>query len=240
MYMVVLIAVIGTLLKALMPAVPSTIERTKLDNKNAYINDCVVDEIGYSDRPASLSSGMREFFEDTGVQPYVYFKAYDSSLTSDAAQQAWAEQYYESNFDRTDIFLLVYFANPDVWDFEGYWVYVNGAQSSSIMDAEAMDIFWSYLDRFWSTDMSVDDILVSSFQKTGDVIMKVTTSYKDVLKYVVIFFIVVAVGVIVILLVKEKSRRAKEKAEETERILNTPLERMQSTTDSTTDKYLGD
>ena len=171
-------------------------------------------------------SRLKDFYEETGVQPYIMLLDYIPGVDSDSQKEEYARQLYEENIDNESTFLYVYFAkeNESESDDPGYMCYVNGIQVSSVMDAEALDIFWAYLDKYWYTDMSTDDMFVKIFNSTADTIMTKSTTSKDVAKYVLI---VVAAGVVVfgvVKVVKLKHKRAKEEAEETERILNTPME----------------
>jgi heme/copper-type cytochrome/quinol oxidase subunit 2 len=66
--------------------------------------------------------------------------------------------------------------------------------------------------------------------------MKVSTTSKDILKWVIIAVVVIAVGVILIRMVKLRNQRAKEKVEEDQKILNTPINDLAK--DDLEDKYL--
>lgn len=203
----------------------STIERTKLETNNAYINDCIVDEINWFNNTSSTSRDIKYFYDKTGVQPYIILRDYDATLTTDSEKDAWAINYYEENFEgREDVFLFVYFAEEDVDNDVGYMSYANGYQVSSVMDSEAVEIFWNYIDRYWYTNMSTDDMFTSVFNDTADRIMKTTTTWADVSMWVVIGVVVIGAGVIVIVLVNKKFKRDKEKAAEDQRILETPLD----------------
>jgi hypothetical protein len=114
--------------------------------------------------------------------------------------------------------------------------YANGKQTSSVMDSEAVEIFWNNIDKYWYSDASTDDLFVNAFNDTADTIMHVSTTGKDILKWVLIVIAIVAVGAIIINLVKQKNKRAKEKAEEDQRILNTPIHDIAK--DNLEDKYL--
>ena len=204
----------------------SSYNREKLDSGNGYINDCIYDELGWFDNVSRTESRLKDFYEETGVQPYIMLLDYIPGVDSDSQKEEYARQLYEKNIDNESTFLYVYFAkeNESESDDPGYMCYVNGIQVSSVMDAEALDIFWAYLDKYWYTDMSTDDMFVKIFNSTADTIMTKSTTSKDVAKYVLI---VVAAGVVVfgvVKVVKLKHKRAKEEAEETERILNTPME----------------
>jgi hypothetical protein len=214
----------------------STIVREKLDTDDAYINDCVVDELGWFDNVSKTESRLKSFWEETGIQPYIILKDYDASLTTDSQKEQWAKDYYDANFDTENIFLFVYFAEEDVEGEVGYMAYANGRQTSSVMDSEAVEIFWNNIDKYWYSDASTDDMFVNAFNDTAETIMHVSTTGKDIFKWLLIVAAIIIVGVIVINLVKEKNRRAKEKAEEDQKILNTPIHDVAK--DNLEEKYL--
>lgn len=201
----------------------STIVREKLDTGNAYINDCVIDELGWFDSVSKTASKLKEFWEETGVQPYIILKAYDAGLDSDSAKEQWAIDYYDENFDTENIFLFVYFAEEDTDNDVGYMAYANGYQTSAVMDSEAIEIFWNYIDKYWYTNLSTDDVFINAFNDTANTIMHVSTTGKDIVKWALIVVAIVAAGIIIISLVNKKHKRAREKAEEDQRILNTPI-----------------
>lgn len=214
----------------------STIVRDKLETNNAYINDCIVDELGWFDNVSKTESRLKNFWEETGVQPYIILRDYDADLSTDSEKEQWAEDYYEENFDTENIFLFVYFAEKDTDNDVGYMAYVDGKQTLSVMDSEAVEIFWGNIDKYWYTDLSTDDVFVNAFNDTANTIMHVATTGKDIMKWVLIVVAIIIVGVIVINLVKQKIQRAKEEAEEAQKILNTPINDMAN--DNLEDKYL--
>ncbi len=216
----------------------STIERNKLDSGNAFINDCVIDELGWVDNVSKTEAQLEDFWEDTGVQPYVILKNYDSSLSTDAEKEEWAIDYYEANFDRQDIFLYVYYADEDTDNVEGYNAYAMGVQVGSVMDSEAVEIFWNNLDKYWYSNASMDEVIYKTFQDTGNTIMKVSTTSRDIFKWILIIIAIVMIGIYVTRTLKLKNQRAKEKAAEDEKILNTPINDLAG--DDLINKYLHD
>ena len=210
----------------------SSYNREKLNTGNGYINDCIYDELGWFDNESRTESRLKDFYNETGVQPYIVLLDYDTYSgkgTSDDDKYNYALDYYENNITNESTFLYVYFAEQyeDEYSDPGYMCYINGTQVSSVMDSEAVDIFWAYLDKYWSdSSLSTDDLFVKTFDSTANRIMTKTTTSNDVKKYVLI---AVAAGVVVfgvVKVVKLKHKRAKEEAEETERILNTPMENL--------------
>lgn len=201
----------------------STIVRSKLNSVSGFDNKCVIDELNWIDNVSKTESRLKEFFNQTGVQPYILLRDYDAALTTDSEKEAWAADYYEEYIKREDAFLFVYFAEEDTDNDVGYMVYVNGLMTSSVMDSEAVDIFWNNIDRYWYTDMSTDDVLVSAFVNTGKTIMKVPTNGWDVLKVFLIIAGIIVILIFVIIIIIIKAQRAKEKAKEDQRILETDI-----------------
>lgn len=214
----------------------STINREKIENPVAYDNNCIKDELGYIENKSKLSKNLKNFYNETGIQPYIYLKSYDESLTSDQQKDEYAQKWYEENIDNEDTFLLVYYEDLNQNEI-GYMSYVNGKQVTSIMDSEAIEIFWNYIDRYWSdSSLSTVDVFTKAYDSTAKTIMKRSTTSKDIIKIgLIIIGIVLIIGGIIYIL-RMKYKRDKEKAKETIEILNTPLDK----SDELRDKYLNE
>lgn len=199
--------------------VQSTIQREKLSNPNAWVSNCVVDELGWVGSRSKMEKGMKQFYDKTGVQPYVVLTYETADLSTSAAREAWAQQYFDENC-ATSGFLYVYFetSNPNMKGPDVVWW---GSAASAVLDNEAVDIFLNYLDSYWET-WDADDtsgMFGQIYSKTADTIMKVSTTGKDVMKYAIIAVIVIAIGVFAIVLFNKKRKAERERADETERIL---------------------
>lgn len=202
----------------------STYDREALTN-TSFNNNCVIDELGWISNVSSVEKQLQNFFNETGVQPYVYFKEYDASLTTDAEKDAFAEDWYENNIDNEYTFLWIYFADENAEDVVGYMCYVNGYQVSSVMDSEAVDIFWAYIDSYWYSNLDTDDMIVKIFDSTAERIMQHTTTTNEIILWIVCIVRAIIVVIIIIYIMKLRRRHEKERNEETERILNTPLDK---------------
>ena len=113
----------------------------------------------------------------------------------------------------------------------GYMSYANGEMVNPVMDSEAVDIFWDNIDRYWFTDYSTDEVFIRTFNDTANTIMadvNAKTNLKTAVTKlaIVVLVVIVIIIVLIILLVwwSKKKQREKEEAEETERILNTPMD----------------
>lgn len=212
----------------------STINREKLTNTVPYDNNCIIDELGYIENQSKLAKNLQYFYNETGIQPFIYLKQYDASLTSDSDKNNYALNWYDQNIDNECTFLFVYYGEANE-DEIGYMSYVNGKQVTSIMDSEAIEIFWNYIDRYWTDgSLTTVEMFTKTFDSTANVIMDKSTTTKDIIKIgLIIGGVVLVVGGIVYI-IKLKFQRDKEKAQETIDILNTPLDK----SDELRDKYL--
>ena len=216
--------------------VTSTINREKIENPVAYDNNCIRDELGYVENTSKLSKNLKNFYNKTGIQPYIYLKSYDETLTSDSQKDNYAQNWYEQNIDNEDTFLFVYYEDQNPNEI-GYMAYVNGKQVTSVMDSEAVNIFWNYIDRYWTDDsLSTVEVFTKTFNSTANTIMEKSTTSNDIIKIIcIIVGIVIVIGGIIYIL-RMKFKRDKEKAKETVEILKTPLDK----SDELRDKYLNE
>lgn len=216
--------------------VTSTINREKIENPIPYDNNCIKDELGYVENTSKLSKNLKNFYNKTGIQPYIYLKSYDETLTSDSQKDNYAQNWYEQNIDNEDTFLFVYYEDQDPNEI-GYMAYVNGKQVTSVMDSEAVNIFGNYIDRYWTDNsLSTVEVFTKTFNSTANTIMEKSTTSNDIIKIIcIIVGIVIVIGGIIYIL-RMKFKRDKEKAKETVEILKTPLDK----SDELRDKYLNE
>lgn len=158
-----------------LPVLVTSVEREKLQTSNAYVTDCIIDNVGWFDDEADTEERLQYFWNKTGVQPVIYIKEYDSNITTEDEKAEWAESYYENNCtDNT--FLYVYFDedNHSVYYDEtvGYMYVVSSDSVAGVMDDEAVEIFWNYIDYFWAdASLSTDEVFARTFEATAKLIM---------------------------------------------------------------------
>ena len=132
----------------------------------------------------------------------------------------------------------MYFAEPN--DEIGYMNHVVSAKAGEVMDDEAIDIFYKYLDSDW-VNWDADDtdgMFVDIFTRTANDIMKKHTTGKDLVKIILIIVAVAVAGFVIVMVITTKRKAEAEKAEETERILNAgPHTYGTSESDKLTEKY---
>ena len=212
----------------------STVERTKISTANngqeeGYYTDVDGDWIK---NPSKLEAGLKQFFKDTGVQPYVYILP-NGQTTSTSELGQMAEQLYGELFDDETHFLLVFCDNGQGGYNCGYCV---GSEAKTVMDPEAIQILGDYLDRYYN-DMSLseEEIFSKAFADTGTRIMKVEQSP---VPWIVGGVVVVVIAGVVVFLVKKRSDAKEAERKHKEAVLNTPLEKFGDTdVDNLAKKY---
>lgn len=221
-FLFLIFGMIGCSSKDTSKTADSLYNREKIENNNAYQSDCIVDEVGWFENTSKTGKELKSFYDKTGIQPYIVLKDYDPSLRTDAQKAEYAKDYYEDHIADEDTFLYMYFAEPDDSTI-GYMETVNGKEISSVMDKNAQEIFWNEIDNNWTTDQSTDQMFIRVFDSTADKIMTKTATKTDVAVKAlpVIAVLAAAAAVIVILVIRRKHER--ERVEETQRILSTPL-----------------
>lgn len=197
----------------------STVEREALPAGSVNLTGFYTDEDGtWIHNAAVLENGMRHFYEETGIQPYVYILP-NGYTTSVSQLTSMAQELYNELFTDEGHFIIV-FCDDGRGSFNvGYWA---GAQTLTILDAEAIQIFSDYLNRYYIDAPTDEEVFSLAFADTADRIMAVTPSpLIPILVSVVIIIIVAAI----IYIVYARRAAKKEKQEYNERILNTPLEK---------------
>ncbi|MBD5384215.1 MAG: hypothetical protein HDR72_04355, partial [Ruminococcaceae bacterium] len=150
------------------PSEPVIPVLTLVKNKpaKAFEADCVVDELQWFNDIKTAGESLKFVYDKLGIQPYVVFKKYDSSLKTDDDKVKYCVDWYKENIGDDDTFLLMYFAAKDSGSV-GYTVYYSGANAEKL----AVEFKWILEDgmnEYWFTDMSTDDVIKYAFEYTCD------------------------------------------------------------------------
>lgn len=197
----------------------STVEREPLPAGSVQETGYYTDELGWIVDERALTAGMREFYRQTGVQPYLYLTRTVDGSASPTSQEIgdYAARLYDQLFRDEAHFLVVYQE-----DGYNYMVgYTAGSQAKSVIDDEAVGILRDYLDRYNSSDLSDEEYFSTVFRETAERIMTVTKSPWPAVAGI---FGVVILAVILYLWWSRKKQQEKEKAQQFQEMLNTPLD----------------
>ena len=197
----------------------STYEREKLPASVVTETGYYTDEGGWFSNRNQLESGMRDFYRETGVQPYLYLLPNGTS-TSVSELTGMAEKLYGELFQDEGHFLLVFCDDNNGGYNCGYAV---GSQAKAVMDDEAVAILADYLDRYYNDySISEEEISSKAVEDTGERIMTVTKSPAGTIAVCVAVIIVAAL--VFVTLQKRREQKEKERRQ-MEDILKTPLEK---------------
>ncbi len=198
----------------------STIQREPLPQGSVVETDYYTDELGWIGNKTKLLDGLTNFYHKTGVQPYLWITdTIDGTHDPSAAQaEAFAKEKYAELF-QDEAHLLVIFFEYNQQHAMSYW---RGAHAMTVLDGEAMDILMDCIDRtYYKQGLTDEEFFSSAFDEAGERIMKVET---PAWIPIMIVFGVVAVAAIGFLWWNRAKQQKNREAEQTEKILNTPLE----------------
>ncbi len=200
----------------------STVERTALPQGSAQETPYFTDEGSWISNAKALESGMRQFYMDTGVQPYLYILP-NASVRSQAELTRMSEEFYDENMP-DEAHFVVFFCDNDAGSFNvGYTV---GAQAKGVLDSEALSIFQDYLDaNYYDFSLSEEQIFANTFEETGQRIMS-TDAARNAPTYITVAVTggVVIVVIVIALVLRRKRLHEQRERERTQEILSKPLE----------------
>lgn len=183
----------------------SRTERTPISGTISYA-DWYLDELGFIDHDTDLTDGLKYFYSQTGIQPYVVLLQYEPSVWTDgkwneAAAEEYLAQIYNETFSDNGHLIFAYFAcENDSEDMDGTFYLYYGSAAYSIMDNEAETIFWSYFDMNYNNlDLSIAEFMGQTFRQTADNIMHINTDGNNNNTFVAISAVFAVLCVVVII-----------------------------------------
>ena len=235
--LVVILSIVGVVKQSSGNIMPSTIDRTPLDKQYVTLTgDWYRDDNGdwISDK-VTLERGMRKFYEQTGVAPYLYLTetVNGSTRPTEREMDEFANKLYDQLF-ADEGHLLVIFQEYNS-DGQYYSYYLAGKMAKTVMDDEAGEILLDYIDHYYYSDLTEDELFAKAFSESGERMMHRTKSLGERIMMPVLGIVIL---VVILLILKSVFKRQKERAAETERILNTPVEHISSSGGDLEDKYL--
>ncbi len=201
------------------------IERQKLEsNLCVRSSEWIDDELGWLRSQSTVKNGMQDFYDQTGVQPYLIItdningKGYD---ITDSDVEAYLQDRYDSlyNDEGHMIFLFDEYSESEYLRY----LYV-GSAAKSVIDSSAEEIILSLADRYYNDySLSDDEYFSKIFSESANVLMKDYTSGRRS-RTIVTVVLIVAIALVVILLIWKHIQDSKTKeAAHVQEILNTDI-----------------
>lgn len=212
----------------------STHTREIIETDESFDSDCIIDELDWLKSVRKTGKSLREFFEKTGVQPYLYFMEYNEELQTSKDKEKFVEDYFYDNIDKDNAYLMVYFGEENGSDDEFEFYYYAGEAAEDVMDEEASDILSDFFDKYWTDNSNTkDEAIEKAYTDTATRIMYKPFGFKDflriikniIIKLLIACVIIIAILVVIVVIISRYQKK-KEEEKETERILNTPLEEL--------------
>lgn len=149
---------------------PTTIlKKTKLSSSLCYETEYYSeknDKLGYFND--DVLPGLKYFYHKTGVQPYIMTEDISKVNKYDDKK---LEELYLDLFDDEGHFLLVIFGDKKgTCDWEYSWC--TGYDAETVIDDDALEaIFW-YIDEYYETNMTDNELISNAFKDAADDIIK--------------------------------------------------------------------
>lgn len=204
----------------------STVEREKLKAYASFDKGAIDDDAGWIHDKKALLKGMESFYKETGIQPAIsiHEDIDGERYVSDSEIEDFMTDTYDDlvGHERGLLLLFCEYADSD-W----YAYYMVGEDAQTIMDSEACDILMDYVsDLYTNSSYSDEEYFGAVFEKTGSRIMTVTPTVASKIPVIVAGIVIIGLAIAGVNALKAKHKRDAQKAAETERILNTPIDRI--------------
>lgn len=203
----------------------STVQREALPAGSVNETNYYTDELGWITDQTQLVSGLKYFYQKTGVQPYLYITdtVNGSHSPSSTELDDFANDLYDQLFTDEAHLLFVFLEYNNAYMDR----YVCGTQAKTVIDSEAADILLDYVDRYYYDNSLTDEVFFSkAFSEAADRIMAVTRS--PWIMVLTIFGLVVLVAILFIWW-RHVQKQKNLEAQQREQIFNTPLEKFGDT-----------
>lgn len=229
-----IIVIVAGLIAARPNIQQSTVERSKLDSSLCTrVDTWYQDDINWIHDEKTLLKGLKTFYDKTGVQPYLWItdniNGKAKPNTSDF-ETALKSKYSELFKDEGHVIVCFMESSPSVYATY-YWA---GSAAKGVIDDEAGEILLDVIDSKYTSDLSDEEMFSKSFSDAATRMMKVGHTTKQLIIIAVIVLLCLGFVVSVYLWVKTRAKARAEEAEETQRILNTPIDEIG---ESVLDKY---
>ena len=209
-----------------LPIERSTIQREKLpaskcDEVDFWYQDDWGTWIDDSDEEFSLEVGLKSFYQETGVQPYLWIMGEEGkNYKSEGSLEELAEDKYKELFGKDEGHLLVIFREyPDNSGNYICTVTPGYDAETQVMDDQAKEILLDCIDYHYTDDCNEGEFFESAFIQAGTRIMTKQLSWKQICTIIVVAIIAV-IGIVIVasIIKRRKIAVAKQKAKQAEAV----------------------
>lgn len=169
-----------------------------------------IDEAGEGDY---LISGLKSFYDSTGVQPYLWIMGEDGKdYKSTESLEELAEVTYKEMFGDDEGHLLIIFSEyPNESGNYKLTVTPGFDAETQVMDQEAKDILLDYIEYYYSDDdLNEGAFFQTAFRDAGERIMTKQMSLNTMITIVIIVMVLI-IGLMITISIIKKRRLAVKK-----------------------------
>jgi len=190
-------------------------QRTPLAKGTIIETSYYTDELDWINDESDLLTGMKHFYKETGVQPYLY-------ITDDVGGEFYekvedfAHDKYDELFEDEGHLLFIF------WEQDYYNTYcLSGIAADTVIDADAREILLDKIDEYyWDSSLDEDAYFSKAFAEAADEIMaEPPSAVVSVLIPLIIFAAALAAEIII----RKKAKDA-QREKELKEMLEKPLE----------------
>ncbi len=200
-----------------------------VDSSHGYYEDTCVEKFIDRSNEAKLISGFKEFYNATGVFPYLYVIENTPSKSEYQGYDTYQDKVYEELFDCEGNFLIVYIAEEDDYYFAA------GYDTGEIIDDTSLDIICDKVNAKWYTG-DLAEAFGDGLESASKNIMAKSNG-RVIGTVIVICIAAIIIVAMVINWWKKKKAQDNKEQEDLEKILNTPLDTFGSDIDDLASKY---
>lgn len=187
-----------------------------VDSSQGYYEDTCVEKFIDRSNEQTLISGFKEFYNKTGVFPFLYVREYTPDKSEYKGYDTYQDMLYEELFDSEGNFLIVYIAQEDDYYFAA------GYDTGEIIDEQSLNVICDKVNGYWYTG----DLAKAFGDGLEDASKNIMAKSNARAILTVLIIVVGAIAVVAILYKWWKSKKEQENKEQEalENILDKPLE----------------
>ncbi|MBR3463238.1 MAG: hypothetical protein IKH20_11235 [Clostridiales bacterium] len=198
----------------------STVEREALPSSkctpiDVWYQDDWGDWIDKKGEEEALITGMKSFYEQTGVQPYLWITGRDGyQYKSEGSVEALAESKYKEMFGEDEGHVLIIFREYPNNSSEYICTVTPGYDAETqVMDEQAREIFLDFIDYYYTdSNLNEGEFFKASFENAGRRIMEKQLSFRQ-MGIIAVVAVILVIGIIIVanIIKKRKIAVAKQK-----------------------------
>lgn len=212
----------------------STVKREPLPKGSVNETEYFYDELGWIDSVTKLEEGMKYFYTETGVQPFIYITddvVGKGLLPTIEELKKFANETYDKLFTDEAHLLLIFYE----YDSQYATYCLTGVQAKSVVDTEGTDILLDYIDRYYYySTLNESEFFSKSFYDSASRMME----DMDMVS-VILFDLIIFIALYMIYKWRKKAKAKKKlEAENIKNVLNSDMEDLvKDAAEKLADKY---